>query len=84
MNEMPDWFPEPSIQDDGWAIERESTADWLSRSTLNRAKEMRRFLNFNISQLPLSWRPILYRDFQRRDWDTVLFELFVGRTLQLL
>jgi hypothetical protein len=84
MNEMPDWFPEPSIQDDGWALERESTADWLSRSTLNRAKEMRRFLNFNISQLPLSWQPILYRDFQRRDWDTVLFELFVGRTLQLL
>ncbi len=84
MDKALTWFPEPPTTDDTWARDREGTYDWLFRSTVERAKEMRRFLNFNISVLPTSWQPILFQDFQKKDWHDVLFELFVGRTLQLL
>ncbi|MDP9317238.1 MAG: hypothetical protein M3R24_41350 [Chloroflexota bacterium] len=77
------WFPEPDVIDDTWGTHGETFLSWLSRSTLTRAKAARQFLNYNISQLPATWRDQLYHDLNHR-WNSAFFELVVARTLQAL
>ncbi len=76
------WFPEPSAVDD--SLKRgEQPSDWLSRSTLPRAKGFRRFLNDNISQLPKDAQSNLFKAIHHRH-KSAFFELIVARTLQIL
>jgi hypothetical protein len=84
INEMVVWFPEPAKEDDSIARYGESTFAWLSRSTSEKARGCRRFLNENISLVPRDWRTKLHNDFRTRDWGSVFFELIVARTLQLM
>lgn len=78
------WFPEPLTEDDSIARRDEETFAWLGRSTSLKARECRRFLNHNIRAVPNDWQPKLHQHFQNRDWQSVFFELVVGRTLQIL
>jgi hypothetical protein len=77
------WFPEPSRADDTYANRGELVTDWLKRSTLPRAKEIRRFLNENLAKIPQDHQLVLYRALHER-WHSALPELIVARTLQLL
>ena len=77
------WFPEPARADDTAANRGELTTEWLKRSTHPRAIAARRFLNENLSALPLEHRADLYRALHDR-WGSAFFELIVGRTLQAL
>jgi hypothetical protein len=76
-------MPEPSIPDDTYARRGEHTLDWLSRSTLVRAKECRRFLNEHLSKLPVSNQSKIFHDL-RYKWHSTFFELIVARLLQEL
>ena len=78
------WFEEPLEEDDTFARDGEGTFSWLGRSTTERARACRRFLNENIAQLPRGWQPKLYKDLRAKDWDDTFFELIVARTLQIL
>lgn len=80
---LPVWFAEPLIDDPTYARRDESTTDWLRRSTVARARESRRFLNYHVNALPAAWQPILVRDLETR-WRSAFFELIVARSLQLL
>ncbi len=77
------WFLEPTHSDNTWAANGESIFQWLHRSTLPRARAARQFLNYNISQLPETWRERLYHDLKHR-WPSAFFELIVARTLQAI
>jgi hypothetical protein len=77
------WFPEPSRADDTYANRGELVTDWLKRSTLPRAKEIRRFLNENLAKIPQDHQLVLYRALHER-WHSAFPELIVARTLQLL
>ncbi|PAU94230.1 hypothetical protein CK503_08435 [Aliifodinibius salipaludis] len=79
MNEI--WLEEPTESDESWAQIGEHTLDWLSRSTLPRARQMRLFLNYNLSQLPSTFANKLKNDL-RDHWRSAFFELIVGRILQ--
>jgi len=78
------WFPEPLTPDDSFAQRGESTFDWLSRCTSLKGRESRRFLNHNINALPSDWQPKLLEHLRTREWQSVFFEMVVGRTLQIL
>jgi len=78
------WFPEPKTENDSFAGKDETWFQWISRATSKKGQESRRFLNENISKVPLAWQSKLYNDFHTRDWHTVFFELIVARTLQIL
>ena len=78
------WFPDPEGQDDSFARKDEGWFEWVSRATSNKGKACRAFLNKQISKVPKSWQSKLYQDLRTRDWDTVIFELMVGRTMQIL
>ncbi len=84
MNDTPIWFQEPSV------FRRLGRSDWRANVRLASALDVRAcergssISHVNICQLPESWQPKLYQDFMKKDWDDVLLELFVGRTLQLL
>jgi len=75
------WLEEPTESDETWAQIGEHTLDWLSRSTLPRARQMRLFLNHNLSQLPSSFADKLKNDL-RDHWKSAFFELIVGRIIQ--
>src|SRR5215218_382798 len=77
------WFPEPSGADDTYANRGELLTDWLKRSTLPRAREVRRFLNENLAKIPQDHQLVLYRALHER-WHSAFSELIVARTLQLL
>jgi len=79
MNEI--WLKEPSETDNSWANNREHTLDWLSRSTLPRAKQMRDFLNHNLNESPPEFAQKLKHDLRNR-WKSAFFELIIGRRLQ--
>jgi hypothetical protein len=81
---MNDWFPDPIEVDNTFARHGEDTFSWLNRSTTERAKACRHFLNENIAQLPKDWQPKLYKDLKDKDWFDIFFELIVARTLQIL
>ena len=76
-------FPEPVAVDDTWATYRESTVDWLQRSTRPRAQKVRRFLNENIARLPETVQASFFHAIRSR-WHSGLSELVVARTIQLL
>jgi hypothetical protein len=81
---MNDWFPDPIEVDNTFARHGEDTFSWLNRSTTERAKACRHFLNENIAKLPKDWQPKLYKDLRDKDWFDTFFELIVARTLQIL
>lgn len=78
------WFPEPDVDDDSFARKDEGWFKWVSRATSDKGKACRAFLNTQISKIPANWQAKLYHDLRSREWDTVLFELIVGRTMQIL
>ena len=79
--EVPPFFPEPQLPDPTWAAAGESTVDWITRSTLPCAQDVRRFLNHNLEALPpRQQRPFAHN--LRSRWDSALFELVVARLLQ--
>ncbi len=75
------WLREPTTKDDTWARTGEGLLDFLARSTLPRAREARRFLNFNLSKLPTSWGKSHCHALETR-WQSAFFEMVVARTLQ--
>jgi len=77
------WFPEPVELDDTFARRGERTADWLARSTVQRAVNCRRFMNANLSHLDPTAQAVLFERLKAR-WHTAFFELVVARTLQAL
>lgn len=77
------WLPEPSAVDNTWARRGEQPLEWLSRSTLPRAKAIRRFLNENISELPEDTQSDLLNGLRYR-FKSAFFELVVARALQIL
>jgi hypothetical protein len=85
VNEVmtPIWFPEPSTVDDSWGRRGEQPVEWLARSTLTRARAMRRFLNENISKIPVDTQSKIFDALHHR-YKSAFFELIVARTLQIL
>jgi hypothetical protein len=77
------WFPEPEATDDTYCQPEEEITSWLSRSTNERARECRRFLNANLSCLPGDHAQKIRKDLESR-WESAFFELIVARTLQAL
>jgi hypothetical protein len=77
------WLPEPSVPDDTYARRGEHALDWLSRSTIARARECRRFLNEHLSKLPAEIQSRILHDL-RHKWYSTFFELIVARLLQEL
>ena len=77
------WFPEPSRADDTYANRGELVTDWLKRSTVPRAREIRRFLNENLAKVPQDHQLVLYRALHGQ-WHSAFSELIVACTLQLL
>lgn len=79
-------FPEPSESDPTYANPIESTLRWLSRSTHSLAVDMRRFLNFNLSQLQNDFANELHGRLLRdgEHWTSAFFEMIVARSLQSL
>lgn len=76
-------FPEPGMTDDTWADHGESWVNWLGRSTLWRAAEVRRFVNENLTRLPTEYQEAYCRALHTR-WTSGLFELVLARIVQLL
>ena len=77
------WFPEPSTSDDSWATREEHTLDWLTRSSLPRAREARRFLNECMLALPADKQVETFKALRER-WASAFFELIVLRYLHVL
>jgi hypothetical protein len=84
QSELKIWFPEPLVEDESFARKDEGWFDWVSRATSKKGKACRAFLNAQICKVPASWQSKLYQDFKTRVWDSVLFELIVARTMQIL
>ncbi len=81
----PIWFPEPSATDNTYARRGEASGSWLARSTLVRAREFRRFLNENLSELPPDFADGLSKRLGiGRQYGGAFFEMTVARTLQVL
>lgn len=76
-------FPEPVESDDTWADHGETLVEWIQRSTLPRAAEVRRFVNANLDRLPSAYREG-YCHALRVRWNSALFELVLARMVQLL
>src|ERR1051325_6631058 len=77
------WLPEPETPDESYADRSEHTLDWLGRCTNLKARECRRFLNENLSQLPANVQNAI-RNAAYHRWKSALFELIVARILQEL
>lgn len=82
MNSI-EYFQEPTIIDNTFAENNETTFEWLNRSTLDRAAEIRRFLNENLNQLPKNVSLKIFKGLEHQ-WINSLFELIVARYLQIL
>jgi len=78
------WFAEPDQEDNSLPVTGENTFSWIARSSSEKAKHARRFLNENMNQVPINWQGKLFGDFRTKEWNRVFFELIVARTLQLL
>src|SRR6266571_7040354 len=78
-----DYFPEPTTADESTGPWDETAVEWLRRSTAPNAKGIRRFLNQNLAHFPQerAWNLV-----QKLTWDfqSYLFEIIVGRYLQVL
>ena len=88
MTDQPEiaaWYPEPTTVDDTFAVRGESSTSWMSRSTVPRAREMRRFFNENLACLPPNFQRYLHHTLKlEQRHQSALFELVVARTLQIL
>jgi hypothetical protein len=76
-------FPEPEI-DDLTIRHGEEIKTFLARSTIDRAIELRRFINANLHVLPDDLAQPLCRALHGEHFRPSLFELVVARTLQVL
>lgn len=80
------FFPEPGVPDLEWGRygDSESTTDWLDRSTLPTAHGIREFLNRSLLALgPVAGAKLAHLP-ARSSFRWVLFEMIVGRFLQIL
>jgi hypothetical protein len=75
------FFPDPQLPDPTWGTCDESPTEWISRSTLPRARAVRDFLNHNLEALPLQHQKAFAKNLRSR-WSSALFELVVARLLQ--
>lgn len=76
-------LPEPKAVDSTWARTGEAVADWLSRSTLPEAREVREFVNRQLMALPQALAEHLAPRL-RPEWPAALLELLVARLMQQL
>lgn len=76
-------LPEPKADDSTWAKEGEGVADWLSRSTLPEAREVREFVNRQLAALPQALAQDLAPRL-RAEWPAALLELVAARLMQQL
>jgi hypothetical protein len=74
---------EPLTVDDTYAKRGENPLDWLKRSTVQRAKNARYFINHNLGKIPKQIREKLINSLSQ-NWSSALFELIVARYLQEL
>ena len=77
-------FPEPTTEDPRWGGDDPDPMTWLVWSTLPQAQAIRRFLNASLAALPSDAAAGLCRRFRTDPWRPVLFEIVVGRFLQVL
>ena len=77
------WINEPVIIDNTYAARDESTIDWLRRSTVQRAKDSRNFVNYNLGKIPNQYRSF-FMDNLTNNWSSAIFELILARYLQEL
>ncbi len=83
QSQVRSFFPEPHFEDQTWASESEAVVDWITHSTLPRAREVRRFLNHNLGRMPQRHQEQFARNLRYR-WKSALFELVVARVFQEL
>lgn len=77
------YFPEPTTPDETIGRCRESTFEWLARSSHPRAAALREYLNRSLNHFPHKVAKSLAKRLQY-DWRAHLFEVQVGRYLQVL
>lgn len=78
-----DYFPEPTTADETLGPWNETAVAWLGRSTTPSAKAIRLFLNQNLAQFSPQRAKNLVRKLTW-DWQSYVFEIIVGRYLQVL
>lgn len=76
-------FPDPAASDDSLKAAGEPMVEWLLRSTHERAREARMFLNRNLSRLDAKMARQICHGLKHK-WTSAFFELVVARTLQEL
>lgn len=83
MTEPHIYFPEPETRDDSFGRCKETTPDWLRRSTNPRAVALREYMNESLNHFPPTVATSLAKRLQH-DWRAHVFEMQVGRYLQVL
>lgn len=81
------YFPEPETPDPRWGRYGDpgDSMDWLLRSTRPVAVRIREFLNRSLNELPIAAADNLAARLRNdRPFNRPMFELFVGRFLQVL
>jgi hypothetical protein len=78
-----DYFPEPTIPDESWSVWDETMVEWLTRSSHPRARAVREFINRSLSCFPPKYANSLSKKLLG-DFQSHLFEVIVGRYLQVL
>ena len=78
-----DYFPEPTTADETLGPWDETAVAWLARSTTPSAKAIRLFLNQNLARFSPERAKHLVGKLTG-DWQSYLFEIIVGRYLQVL
>ena len=77
------YFPEPPSPDRSFLGWDETAVEWLRRSTTPQAKAVREFLNRTLANFPPKHATSLAKRLNQ-DWQSHLFEIVVGRYLQVL
>jgi hypothetical protein len=79
----PPFFPEPTEPDPRPGLRRETTWQFMHRSTWSRATEIRTFYNHALAALPPGSRKPIMGALAAGRTESALFEIVVGRFLQL-
>lgn len=79
----PPFFPEPMVADPRPGLGRETTWQFLHRSTWRRATETRAFYNDALTNLPPASRKPIMDALAAGQYESPLLEIVVGRFLQL-
>jgi hypothetical protein len=79
----PVYFPEPTTPDESWTEWDETMVEWLRRSTEPLARSVRDFLNKSLACFTHERAETLAKKLHQ-DWHSYLFEIVVGRYLQIL